>query len=246
MALPTASQLSAAITAQSLPSPSVSFLTTVLSNASRLPPDRALVALTATAKHRLISSDLTTPSLLLPSTPSLPSQLSDVRIAERLLPNDVFVQVLDVEDLSRSLWEQVEALEAERKGETTKGREIIRVVASAPDDDIGSTSATQHIGTQPSQTNKGPYKVLLQDWKGSQIYGFELRRIEKIGYPPHMSIGCKVLLKKGAKVARGVVLLDPSSAVVFGGKVEALDKAWTTGREKRLRDRVKQEAEGRS
>lgn len=160
------------------------------------------------------------------------------------------MQIVDVEDLSRSLWDQIEALEAERKGETTKGREIIRVVASAPEDDLGSTAGTQFAGgavaAGSSQGNsKGPFKVLLQDWKGNKVYGFEMRRTEKIGYPPHMNIGCKVLLKKGTKVARGMVLLEPGCASVLGGRVEVLDKAWVEGREDRLRERVKREAEER-
>ena len=164
-----------------------------------------------------------------------------------MLSNDVFVQVIDIEDLSKSLWEQIETLEAERKGETTKGREIIRVLPQSPEDDVGSTSSTQHIPSHTSQpaASKGPFKVLLQDWKGNKVYGFELKRVERLSYPLHMGIGCKVLLKKGAKVARGMVLLEPSCVLVFGGKVELLDKAWSDGREQRLRERVKREAEGR-
>lgn len=68
--------------------------------------------------------------------------------------------------------------------------------------------------------------------------------MEKIGLPPGMGIGCKVLVRRGARVARGVVLLEPGTVVVFGGKVDFEDKAWRAGREERLRREVKEEAEG--
>ena len=59
-----------------------------------------------------------------------------------------------------------------------------------------------------------------------------------------MGIGCKVLVRRGARVGRGVVLLEPGTVVVFGGKVDVEDKAWRAGREERLRREVKEEAEG--
>lgn len=68
--------------------------------------------------------------------------------------------------------------------------------------------------------------------------------MEKIGLPPGMGIGCKVLVRRGARVARGCVLLEPGVVVVFGGKADAEDKAWRAGREERLRREVKEEAEG--
>lgn len=109
----------------------------------------------------------------------------------------------------------------------------------------GSSAATQALAPTagPNAVSKGPFKLLLQDWKGGKIYGFELRKVEKVGYPPVMSIGCKVLLKGGAKVARGMILLEPSSMAVVGGRVEGLDKAWVEGREKSLRERVKRDGE---
>ena len=148
------------------------------------------------------------------------------------------VQVLGVEDTSRSRWEQIEALEMERKGEMTKGREVIRVVA--PDEEPSSASTQAPASTSQNSVEKshGPYKLELQDVRGNMVYGFELQKVAKIGYPPLMSIGCKILLKKGCKVARGMVLLEPGNVVVLGGKIETLDKVWREGREKALRDAV--------
>lgn len=150
------------------------------------------------------------------------------------------MQVIGIEDLSRSKWEQVEALEMERKGELTKGREVIRVVPDSEDGAsaaaMGGSVSTQH--TQAMGRSNGPFKLLMEDVKGQRVYGFELKKVEKVGYPPVMSIGCKVILKNGGKVARGMVLLEPATVVVLGGKIEALDKSWREGREKALRDAV--------
>ena len=148
------------------------------------------------------------------------------------------MQILSVEDLSKSKWEQIEALEMERKGETTKGREVIRVV---PVDDEPSSAATQAPQGTPANAQLkfgGPFKVEMQDVRGVKVYGFELKRVEKLGYPPVMSIGCKVMLRKGCKVARGMVMLEPGTVVVLGGKIEVLDKQWREGREKALREAV--------
>lgn len=155
------------------------------------------------------------------------------------LSTDTPCQILDIEDLSRSKWDLVEALESERKGETTRGREVIRVLPTPPED---STQATQFPPTAATpaaqQRYSGPFKILLQDCKGQKVYGFELKRVEKLCYPPGMNIGCKVMLKKGVKVARGMVLLEPDFVTVLGGKIEAVDKAWKEGRENRLREAV--------
>ncbi|PVH87859.1 hypothetical protein DL98DRAFT_371321, partial [Cadophora sp. DSE1049] len=128
-------------------------------------------------------------------------------------------------------------------GETTKGREVIRVIPAGEGENEPSSAATQAQNPTQHQSNdkssRGPFKLLLSDFKGTHIWGFELRKVEKIGLPPLMGIGCKVLLRRGTRVARGVVLLEPGMVVVFGGKVDAEDKAWRAGREERLRREVK-------
>jgi RecQ-mediated genome instability protein 1 len=233
----TLSQLSSSISSLGLPTLSPTFLTPILHSATSRQPPPPLAALTATAKHRLLTADISssTSQFFPPSTPSLPATITDVRTQQTALREDVFVQVLDIEDLGRSKWEQIEALEAERNGEMKKGREIIRVVPDAEGDP--STAATQVQQSTQAQNNspKGPFKLLLQDRHGTKVYGFELKKVEKVGLPPVMSIGCKVMLRKGAKVARGMVLLEPSVVMIFGGKIEGLDKAWREGREQRLR-----------
>jgi len=59
-----------------------------------------------------------------------------------------------------------------------------------------------------------------------------------------MSIGCKIMLQKGCKVGRGMVLLEPGMVVVLGGKIESLDKRWKEGREKALLEAVGEERRG--
>lgn len=131
----------------------------------------------------------------------------------------------------------------------TKGREVIRFVADGDTAATGpaSTAASTSVQDQGSVAVKsnGPFKLCMQDMKGTKVYGFELKRVEKIGYPPMMHIGCKIVLKKGCKVARGMVLLEPGSVVVLGGKIEGLDKHWREGREDALRNLVGQVREGR-
>lgn len=165
-------------------------------------------------------------------------------------------------DLGSSKWEQIEALESVRRGEGKRGREVIRLLPSSTETNLdgggvdrGSTAATQiqapqnQNETMRNKGSAGPNKILLQDMNGMKIWGFELKRVNAIGISSSvggagaggnggMSIGCKIWLKKGCKVARGLVLLEPGSCVVVGGKIEGLDKAWREGREQRLREEV--------
>ena len=49
-----------------------------------------------------------------------------------------------------------------------------------------------------------------------------------------MSMGCKMVLRN-VVVARGVVLLEPGTTTVLGGKIEGLHKAWKEGRKAELK-----------
>ena len=129
------------------------------------------------------------------------------------------MQVLSVEDMSKSRWEQIEAIEALERGEGTKGREIIRV--AAPEE-----------GEENVKGDGGPHKLALQDAKGTRIYGIELKGVEGVGLG--MSMGCKMVLRN-VVVARGVVLLEPGTTTVLGGKIEGLHKAWKEGRKAELK-----------
>ena len=130
------------------------------------------------------------------------------------------MQALSVEDMSKSRWEQIEAIEALERGEGTKGREIIRVAATEEGEDENVAK------------DGGPHKLALQDAKGTRIYGIELKGVEGVGLG--MSMGCKMVLRN-VVVARGVVLLEPGTTTVLGGKIEGLHKAWKEGRKAELK-----------
>ena len=132
------------------------------------------------------------------------------------------VQVLDIEDMSKSRWQQIEAIEALERGEGTKGREIVRVVPTEEGDDLDAGS----------NKSGGPHKLLLQDAKGARAYGIELRNVE--GVTLSMNIGSKIALKN-ITIARGVILLEPATTTLLGGKIEALHKHWKENRKSDLK-----------
>lgn len=205
-----------------------------------------------TAKTRLLASDLTTPGLLDPtqvaqiSFPSAGSSVSDPTVRETKLRTDVYTQVLDVENLSRSRWDQVDELEAIERGEFTRGREVVRLVSAEgeeqtqqPPPPTAPSAALQQGGLNHNvhSDKNATHRLVLQDCRGHKIYALELTRIPKIVIGT-TNIGEKILLKKGTVVARGTVMLEPTTCEILGGKVEAWQKAWTEGRLARLKEAV--------
>ncbi|UNI17452.1 hypothetical protein JDV02_003793 [Purpureocillium takamizusanense] len=180
------------------------------------------------------------------------------------IQRDVHVQVLDVENLSASRWEQVEELEAVARGERTRGRQVVRVVPA--DDDDGTTDASQTqtqtqtttstttttttsqargaagsgIPTATAAVPAGPnatHRLVLQDHQGNRIYAVELRRVDRIAVG-RTGIGEKMVLRAGTVISRGSVLLTPETCTVLGGRVEAWHEAWLQGRLARLKEAV--------
>ena len=237
-------QIRLSLQSQSLPVPSASWVQALI--AARSPPP-ALPSLLATAKARLLAADLTTPNLLDVSTAALPADIANAEVKETKLPRDTVVQVLDVENLSRSRWEQVEDLEAVERGEQRAGRRIVRLPTAAEEDEdegggssVSSAPAAQQgsaAGAQAKPAGNATHRLVLQDCKGTRLYALELKRVARIGVGTTM-IGEKILLSAGAVVARGTLLLEPTNCAVLGGKVEAWHAAWVTGRLKRLREAV--------
>lgn len=134
-----------------------------------------------------------------------------------------------MEDVGSSRWSQVEAIDARERGESTRGREVIRIVPVVGENGVAETNA-------PSASS-GPHKLLLQDVRGGKIYAFENSRIEGFAIGS-LGIGGKVLVKAGAIVARGVFMLNAKDVEVLGGRVEAWDEAWGEKRREVLRERV--------
>ena len=252
-------QLRSAILAQSLPPPSDSLLTSLTTARNPPPP---LPSLLATARARLLACDLTSSTAIdasatavLPPPPgSRDDEAGFLAVPELKIPADVYVQVVDVENLSLSRWEQIEELEAVEKGETTRGREIIRVTAD--DDENGennpggatqASSRTQQRSGSAARQNSAPqagknatHRLAVQDRAGRRLYAIELRRVEGVGVGK-TNIGEKILLKAGTVIARGTILLTPDNSVLLGGKIEAWHKSWADGRLARLKEAVQAE-----
>ena len=180
-----------------------------------------LPALKQTALFRLIQTNITS-SLQHNQNSVLPVNIHDATIRERKLSGPIPVQVLDMEDIGKSRWSQAELIESEERGETTRGREIIRVI---PGEDASSAEPVQ------AQTS-GPHKLLLQDVKGIQVYAIELSPVSGISLA--MSIGTKLVLRE-VVASRGVLLLEAKSVTVLGGKLEELHKTWKEKRKDNLR-----------
>jgi RecQ-mediated genome instability protein 1 len=176
-----------------------------------------VVGLQKTALFRMLASDITT-SVQSSSQSILPTNVSDPSVVQLLIRGPVLVQILDIEDIGRSRWSQVEAIEMEERGEFTRGREIVRAVPSDEDGADAGRSATI-----VKTVSDGPHKLLLQDAKGRTAYAMELENLREINIGT--SIGTKLVLRN-VSVARGMLLLTPSNVEVLGGKVDAWDKKW--------------------
>ncbi len=237
------SQLRASIIAQSLPSPSNSFLSGLVSSRTPPPPTASLLA---TARARLLACDLSnSASVLDASLPALPADIDNVRAEDSKLPRDTHLQVVDIENLSLSRWEQSEELEVIERGERRRGREVIRVTAEEGNGDF--TAPSQQGGrngssgaaatTTPAAGRNATHRLVLQDCKGRRVYAVELKRIDQIGVGK-TSMGEKLLLKAGTAIARGTVLLTPDRCVMLGGRVDSWHDAWAKGRLERLKQSV--------
>jgi len=209
-----ANELTAHLASKGL-TPKASWMLNFLSSQRSTPP---LPALKQTATFRLCLTDITQ-TIQAQSSNTFPSNILDGTIKERKLAGPVAVQVVDMLDIGSSRWSQAEALLSEQRGETTRGREIIRTV---PNEENGEE-------TRPTQSS-GPFKVTLQDAAGVCVYGFERESVGVAG----MSIGGKMVLRNVTD-ARGLLDLEPSSVTVVGGKIDELQKKWMEGRLEVLR-----------
>lgn len=131
------------------------------------------------------------------------------------------MQVLSIEDIGRSRWSQVEAIESAERGEGTKGREVIRVVPGE-----------EGLSDPEAEGGRGPHKLLVEDGRGVRVWAFEMSAVDGVGLG--MGIGCKMVLR-GCGVARGVVMLEAGKVSVLGGKVEEWNSAWKEGRKEMLK-----------
>ncbi|KAF2666575.1 hypothetical protein BT63DRAFT_311668 [Microthyrium microscopicum] len=202
--------------------PNTTWLTT---NLATLKPDIHLQGAKQLIYIRLLNTSLQSTIQITPSS-IFPQDILNGNITSRLLKGPIPVQVMDIEDIGKSRWSQLEAIEADERGETTRGQEIVRVVRDEED------AERDQSATQTSSPSSGPHKLLLQDAKGLRVYGFELSTVTGINMNIH--IGCKLVLRD-VSVARGVILLEPKSVTVAGGKIEELHQTWKAGRKENLK-----------
>lgn len=193
-----------------------------------------LVANQKTAEYRLLQTNICSS---IQSTPhsTFPAAIASPQIQELRLPGPVPVQVLDIEDIGRSRWSQVEAIEMEERGETKRGHEVIRVVAETDEQQQDGDAGTSNQTSGRNATQAGPHKLLLQDCKGNKVYAFEMESVKGVGID--MAIGSKMVIRD-LVVARGVVMLTSAGTEVLGGRVEAWDKKWREDRKKVLEEKA--------
>lgn len=218
-----AQEISAHLNSKSL-QPTAAWLANFTS--ANRPAAAPLPALKQTALFRILASDFRQ-TLQASATSAFPSDALDAGVQERRIAGPIPVQVVDIDDMGRSRWSQVEEIEAGERGETTRGREVIRVAAG--EEPSSSDGAEQQ---QTTTSSSGPYKLSLQDAQGTTVFGIEVAGVAGIG--PSMAIGTKLVLRN-VTMARGVVLLEPASTTVLGGKMSSLDQAWRQGRKEALK-----------
>ncbi|KAL4870776.1 hypothetical protein BDV12DRAFT_194979 [Aspergillus spectabilis] len=199
-------------------------------------------ALTQTAFFRILNSDLRESLTSRIPTSILPVDIFDPTVQERRLISTIPVQVLDIEDIGTSIWNQIEAIERVERGEAVRGREIVRTVNVGDEEQDGAnnraTNGTANAGganVNASDSN-GPHRLILQDAKGTRVVGIEMTRLNGVGINT-LPIGAKLMLRN-ATVARGMILLTPESVTLLGGRVEAMDQAWRAGRKARLLEMI--------
>ncbi|KAJ5233575.1 uncharacterized protein N7469_005341 [Penicillium citrinum] len=218
---------------------SISWLNTFLSTSSSAQRNLPTSTLIKTALFRVLASDFRE-SLSKSSSCTLPVDIFDPNFQERRLQGPLPVQVLDIEDIGRSLWSQVEAIERVERGEAIRGREVVRTIAVGEEDE--GTENGGGRGNNQSNTNLsggsgyGPHRLILQDAAGNKSVAIEIQSVEGISLEK-LSIGAKMVLQN-ATVARGMILLNPSSVTLLGGKIDALDRPWKEDRKKRLLERI--------
>jgi RecQ-mediated genome instability protein 1 len=227
------------IAAQILSSKSLSVSPTWLNSflsSGTAPRNVPASALAKTATFRLLASDIRE-SLSRHRSCVLPTNIANPNVQELRLQGPIPVQVLDIEDIGTSLWSQIEAIERIERGEAIRGREIVRTIAVGEDPEVSENNRLNNNNVAASgNSGSGPHRLMLQDAAGTVAIGFEMHRTEGIALEK-LAIGAKLLLRNFS-VARGMVLLTPSSVTVLGGKIEALDKTWKEGRKARLLEKT--------
>lgn len=203
-------------------SPATSWLTSLTSSTRPAVP---LQSLQQTAYFQILASDITTS---VQPTTSFPQQLSDRNIVEQRYAGPILVQLLDIEDIGASVWSQIEAIDAQERGDAMRGREVVRVLPAEQTSDTVAQSTRSWHG--------GPYKLCIQDARGTKLDALILDAIAN--FTADTPIGSKLQLRD-LRIARGVILLDARNVQFLGGKVVEWDNAWKATRKHRLTEKIR-------
>jgi RecQ-mediated genome instability protein 1 len=105
-------------------------------------PNVPIAATQKTALFRLLNTDITT-TLQISTTTCFPADITNAAVQETKVRGPIPVQVLDIQDVGRSNWSQVEGIEMEERGELRKGSEIVRVTGEEEDNTDPNAAAVR-------------------------------------------------------------------------------------------------------
>ncbi|RPA84330.1 hypothetical protein BJ508DRAFT_206240 [Ascobolus immersus RN42] len=212
MATLTPAEAAASITTTHSLFPKPDWLTLTLTT---IPPSPKPAQL-KTLLFRLLSQPIST-TLQPASNTCFPATIHDPTSIgkSQILAGPIACQVIAIEDIGSSKFDQLERLEMKARGEAKRGNQVIQITAEG--DDVVALKPWEQAA------RAGPHKLLLEDAVGRRVWAFENGPVDGVGL--EMNLGCKMVLQT-VLVLRGVVMIDSGCARVLGGKVEELNKAW--------------------
>lgn len=116
------------------------------------------------------------------------------------LTGPTLVQVIHVQDIGKSRVAQLEALEKAIEEAGPEGRRVAELPAEEQEQEDGDRDRDEENdhGRLTVGGGKSICKLLLEDGRGTRVYGMETKPIE--GVKVGMSLGCKVLLSTSMEV----------------------------------------------
>ncbi|EMR10884.1 hypothetical protein PNEG_01030 [Pneumocystis murina B123] len=141
----------------------------------------------------------------------LPADIFDKH--NQVLPGPYCLQIIHVQDIGISIFNQLEYLEQFDESGTIKSYNVIWNNLSDIDDD--------EILDTDKPASKKFCKLLLEDSSGLCVWAIEHKPIKHIHIG--INLGTKILLKN-ILVLRGVLILNPSNITFLGGQIFELNK----------------------
>lgn len=171
---------------------------------------------------------------------SLPER-TDVKIDS--IKGPILVQLMDIVDISRSKYNQLQALEDDTivpdpeeeviattaNNNSNKSRRRIAQAAADEEEEGGNDTTTKN-------PNKATYKVVFQDKNEKLIYGIEV--IRNTDFSSDTPLGSKWILYD-TTLRRGVLMLKKNSLEYLGGEITELNQT----RKERLIQRLRNEVD---